>query len=156
VKFLCVPCDQPMKLRTTTSPNKGLLSVVYTCPACDYEIAMLTNPFETQLVQSLGVRIGPAEPAQAEGTPASTGLGSGCPFSGMLAEAGLTAEASPAAPVARDVEVTWTPAARARLQNIPEFVRPMATQGIEKLARQMGRNEVDEAVLDEARAFFGM
>ena len=32
----------------------------------------------------------------------------------------------------------------------------MATAGIEKLAREKGRTEVDEAVLDEAKAFFGM
>jgi len=138
VKFLCVPCDQPMKLRTTASPQSGTLSVVYTCPACDYEIAMLTNPFETQLVQSLGVKIGP------EGKEA----GSGCPFSGMIAESSSATEA--------EGELTWTPGARARLQNIPEFVRPMATAGIEKLAREQGRTEIDEAVLDEARAFFGM
>jgi hypothetical protein len=127
-----------MKLRTTASPESGTLSVVYTCPACDYEIAMLTNPFETQLVQSLGVNIGP------EGKAA----GSGCPFSGMVAEATSSAEEAG--------ELTWTAGARARLQNIPEFVRPMATAGIEKLAREQGRTEVDEAVLDEARTFFGM
>jgi hypothetical protein len=126
-----------MKLRTTASPQWGTLSVVYTCPACDYEIAMLTNPFETQLVQSLGVRIGP------EGKAA----GSGCPFSGMIAESSAAKETG---------ELAWTPGARARLQNIPEFVRPMATAGIEKLAREQGRTEIDEAVLDEARAFFGM
>ena len=140
MKFLCVPCDQPMKLRTTASPESGTLSVVYTCPACDYEIAMLTNPFETQLVQSLGVKIGP------EGKAA----GSGCPFSGMVAEAEATSSAK------EPGELTWTTGARARLQNIPEFVRPMATAGIEKLAREQGRTEVDEAVLDEARTFFGM
>ena len=137
MKFLCVPCDQPMKLRTTASPESGTLSVVYTCPACDYEIAMLTNPFETQLVQSLGVKIGP----EGQST------GSGCPFSGMIAESSASKETC---------ELTWTPGARARLQNIPEFVRPMATAGIEKLAREQGRTEIDEAVLDEARTFFGM
>ena len=138
MKFLCVPCDQPMTLRTTTSPRAGTLSVVYTCPACDYEMAMLTNPLETQLVQSLGVKIGPQGEA----------AGSGCPVSGMIAGV----EAAPAG----EGDLSWTPAARARLQNIPEFVRPMATMGIEKLARQLGRSEVDEAVLEEARAFFGM
>jgi hypothetical protein len=124
-----------MKLRTTASPESGTLSVVYTCPTCDYEIAMLTNPLETQLVQSLGVRIGPE------------GKGSSCPFSGMIAESSSPKEMG---------ELTWTPGARARLANIPEFVRPMATAGIEKLAREQGRTEIDEAVLDEARAFFGM
>ena len=141
MKFLCVPCDQPMMLRTTASPESGTLSVVYTCPTCDYEIAMLTNPFETQLVQSLGVKIG------AKTDPEGKAAGSGCPFPGMVAEATSSQDAG---------ELTWTPGARARLQNIPEFVRPMATAGIEKLAREQGRTEIDEAVLDEARTFFGM
>ena len=59
MKFLCVPCDSPMKLQTMAPPEGGSLSVVYSCPECGYEMAMLTNPFETQMVQSLGVRIGP-------------------------------------------------------------------------------------------------
>ena len=59
MKFLCVPCDSPMKLQTVGPPDRGSLSVVYACPECGYEMAMLTNAYETQLVQSLGVRIGP-------------------------------------------------------------------------------------------------
>jgi hypothetical protein len=59
MKFLCVPCDSPMKLKTVAPPERGSLSVVYYCPECEYEIAMLTNAYETQVVQSLGVRIGP-------------------------------------------------------------------------------------------------
>ena len=65
MKFLCVPCDSPMKLQTVAPPEGGSLSVVYSCPECGYEMAMLTNPFETQLVQSLGVRIGPGSSAAA-------------------------------------------------------------------------------------------
>ena len=57
MKFLCVPCDSPMKLQTVGPPESGSLSVVYSCPECGYEIAMLTNAYETQMVQSLGVRI---------------------------------------------------------------------------------------------------
>ena len=49
-----------MKLQTVVPPDRGSLSVVYSCPECGYEIAMLTNAYETQVVQSLGVRIGPA------------------------------------------------------------------------------------------------
>ena len=60
MKFLCVPCDTPMKLQTVAPPDRGSLSVVYSCPECGYEMAMLTNAYETQVVQSLGVRIGPA------------------------------------------------------------------------------------------------
>ena len=66
MKFLCVPCDSPMKLQTVAPPEGGSLSVVYSCPECGYEMAMLTNPFETQLVQSLGVRIGPTERVECD------------------------------------------------------------------------------------------
>ena len=59
MKFLCVPCDTPMKLQNVGPPERGSLSVVYSCPECGYEMAMLTNSYETQVVQSLGVRIGP-------------------------------------------------------------------------------------------------
>ena len=52
--------------------------------------------------------------------------------------------------------VRWTAAAEARLANIPEFVRPMARTGIERFARERGAREVDDAVLDAAREFFGM
>ena len=65
MKFLCVPCDSPMKLQAVAPPDRGSLSVVYACPECGYEIAMLTNAYETQVVQSLGVRIGPSTPLGA-------------------------------------------------------------------------------------------
>ena len=65
MKFLCVPCDSPMKLQSVGPPEGGSLSVIYSCPECGYEMAMLTNPFETQLVSSLGVRIGPDRGAGA-------------------------------------------------------------------------------------------
>ena len=92
MKFLCVPCDSPMKLQSVGPPERGSLSVVYSCPECGYEMAMLTNAYQTQVVQSLGVRIGPstglgAGPATdgaASGTSAS-----GCPFSAMMPETGV-------------------------------------------------------------------
>src|ERR671918_242818 len=87
MKFLCVPCDSPMKLRTVGPPESGSLSVVYSCPECGYEIAMLTNAYETQIVQSLGVRIGPAEALAEAGRPAGPTPPSGPPPS--LARAGI-------------------------------------------------------------------
>lgn len=147
MKFLCVPCDSPMKLQSVGPPERGSLSVVYSCPECGYEMAMLTNAYETQVVQSLGVRIGPDASAQASSTSKS---GSGCPFSAMIP--GMASGEAPAEPVT----VRWTAAAEARLANVPEFVRPMARTGIEKFARERGASEVDEKILDAAREFFGM
>ncbi len=139
MKFLCVPCDSPMKLQSVGPPERGSLSVVYACPECGYEMAMLTNSYETQIVQSLGVKIGP------DGDKKETG----CPFSGMIQTTDVSVENAPA-------NVRWTAAAEARLANIPSFVRPMARTGIEQFARERGAIEVDEQLLDAAREFFGM
>jgi proto-chlorophyllide reductase subunit len=138
MKFLCVPCDSPMKLQSVGPPERGSLSVVYSCPECGYEMAMLTNAYETQVVQSLGVRIGPQQEAP----------GGKCPFSAMIPGTD--------APADEPIPVRWTAGAEARLANIPEFVRPMARSGIERFARERGAVEVDEKILDDAREFFGM
>jgi len=158
MKFLCVSCDEPMKLQAVDNSGGGSLSVVYGCPRCDHQIAMLTNPLETEMVQSLGVKIGPGEggagtvdsPATAHVAgdgAAAAASGSGCPFSGMVAQ--MEAEGAPDGP-------RWTTEALSRLDNIPELVRPMAKQGIEHYARTEGLAEIDEEVLEHARGRFGM
>jgi hypothetical protein len=177
VKFLCVPCDQPMKLATLAPPDRGSLSVVYSCPACGYEMAMLTNPFETQMVQSLGVRVGPAADEAASpvaGDPSAAGTapgaaagpgpvagsateagGSRCPFAGMIG-ATDAAGAATGADVVAGADPIWTDTAAERMKAIPAFVRPMARTGIERFARERGYATIDERVPEEARAFFGM
>ncbi len=185
MKFLCVPCDQPMKLTTVKPPDRGSLSVVYSCAACGYEMAMLTNPYETQVVSSLGVKIEPAAdaagtvgassgsaatsqagapgglPAAGEPGGATNKEGAGkCPFAEMIP--GLMGEGIAAATDgavragAAGALPAWTDAAVARLEVIPSFVRPMARTGIERFARERGYATIDEKVLDEARDFFGM
>ena len=151
MKFLCVPCDSPMKLQTVGPPERGSLSIVYSCPECGYEIAMLTNAYETQAVQSLGVRIGP-EKSVAEASADAGSAAGGCPFAAMIP--GTQDSQRREAP--DPVPVRWTAAAEARLANVPEFVRPMARAGIERFARDNGSLEVDEKILDAAREFFGM
>jgi hypothetical protein len=136
-----------MKLQTVGPPERGSLSVVYSCPECGYEMAMLTNAYETQVVQSLGVRIGPENSVAA-----STTSGSGCPFTAMVP--GMDSGDARGGQIGEPVR--WTAAAEARLANIPEFVRPMARTGIERFARERGAFEVDEQILDAARDFFGM
>ena len=109
---------------------------------------MLTNAYETQVVQSLGVRIGPDDWATARrARPAPK-----CPFTAMMPARKAPPRRAPGEPI----PVRWTSAAEARLANIPEFVRPMARTGIERFARERGAAEVDEKILDAARDFFGM
>ena len=169
MKFLCVACDQPMKLESVERTGGGSLTVLYACPSCSQRTAMLTNPLETEMVSSLGVKIGPAPGAgpPAVGAPAPPTIPpvvsapaavappdaepavSRCPFSGVVREMEEERAASPGEPA-------WSAAALARLEGIPDFVRPMARQGIEHYARSNGYAEIDERVLDEARQRFGM
>jgi len=152
MKFLCVPCDSPMKLQAVGPPERGSLSVVYSCPECGYEMAMLTNAYETQVVQSLGVRIGPEIGGGGSTTGNTSAAGTNCPFTAMIP----AMEGARPGQAGEPIPVRWTAAAEARLANIPEFVRPMARSGIERFARERGALEVDEKILDAARDFFGM
>jgi hypothetical protein len=177
MKFLCVPCDSPMKLQSVAPPDRGSLAVIYACPECGYEMAMLTNAYETQVVQSLGVRIGPSTALETGPRIEGPSTGGKCPFPVMIPtqesvpqlggarSAPAGAERGQGAPAsdgvggsggAKPPGLNWTAAAEARLANIPEFVRPMARTGIEKFARERGTLEVDDKILDEAREFFGM
>ncbi len=58
MKFLCVECDSSMALSGTKGPDNGSMTVIFTCRSCERQIAMLTNAQETQMVHSLGVKIG--------------------------------------------------------------------------------------------------
>src|SRR2546428_204161 len=109
MKFLCLDCDQPMKLHSTEGPDEGSLSVTFRCPECGFRVAMLTNPFETQMVQSLGVKVGgrtvPAEPFEnlratmAGGRPdAFEGTGEAGRARSLPAPAPRAGGAAPAAP----------------------------------------------------------
>lgn len=139
MKFLCVSCNEAMKLREVSPPDRGSLTVVYRCPSCAREFAMLTNPYETQVVGSLGVTVG-AEPAATEGE-------SKCPFAGLVQGVTDGQEAA---------NIEWTTEASSRLDNVPEFARPMARKGIERYAKERGFARVDADVLDQAKEFFGM
>ena len=152
MKFLCVPCDSPMKLQTVGPPERGSLSIVYACPECGYEMAMLTNAYETQVVQSLGVRVGPDIGRETSTGAAGAAEPTKCPFTAMIP----STEGAQAVQADEPVPVRWTSGAEARLANIPAFVRPMARTGIERFARERGALEVDEKILDAARDFVGM
>jgi hypothetical protein len=99
MKFLCVGCDEAMTLKETRGPDEGSMSVLFGCPSCGREIAMLTNPMETQMVRSLGVAIGgrTAAPEPMETLRGSLVHGhhpvdpkrgsAGCPFTRAVEEA---------------------------------------------------------------------
>ena len=167
MKFLCVSCDEAMSLNETKGPFDGAMTVVFGCPACGREVAMLTNPMETQMVRSLGVKIGgrkePAAPMETIRTTLAQ------PREGAFADevpeaAEPTSDTASKCPFTHEVAKTfqptaapsWTPSSEASLARIPSYARPMVRQGIEQFARDQGLAEIDDAVMDEMRGQFGM
>jgi hypothetical protein len=153
-----------MKIQETSGPEDGSLTVTFGCPACQRQVALLTNPMETQIVRALDVKVGGIRPAAdpmtfvrstlasmrdetpAVGQPASTG--SACPFT-SIANAAFEAQSASGGAI-------WTEEAAERLNAIPGGVRSWAQKGIEQYARERGYPKITIEVMEEARARFGM
>lgn len=165
MKFLCVPCNEPMKLQQVEGPDQGSLTVVFHCSQCTHQIALLTNPAETQMVKALDVQLGggtaPVEPlgftraslaSQRQETFSMTEISESV-------EAAKEAGGCPFAAVVREAEgesIGWTEGAEQRLQRIPGFVRSSVKSAIEGFAKEKGHGTITEAVMDEAREAIGM
>jgi hypothetical protein len=175
MKFLCITCDEALKHEETRGPDAGVMRVIFACPGCGWQMAMYTNPWETQLVRSLDVKIGgrsvaaaPMEmlrsslaqgrqgvplPATASDAVAEGGEAPRCPFADVVASAYNETQEVPAAAAAD--AIVWTAEAEQRVaERIPSFVRAMARMGIEKYARERGYREITPQVLDEAKSIF--
>lgn len=177
MKFLCTTCDEAMLHQSTQGPKEGVMSIFFGCPGCGWEMAMYTNPWETQTVRSLDVKIGgrsvPAEPMEVlrsslgqgrDAMPTTIPNGTGetqsgdalaCPFANVVTAAySDDATAVPPAPSGSE-GIHWTAEAEQRVtERIPSFVRSMARMGIEKYARERGYQEITPDVLDEAKDIF--
>lgn len=145
MKFLCLPCDEVMGFTERQTPGDGTLAAVFACPGCGREMAMLTNPMETQLVSSMGVKIGgrevPEQPMEIVRT--------------TLDETRHDAFEAPATPPAPG-RVTWSPDAIERLERVPTFVRGMVKRIYTEYARERGISEITVPVMDTARSDLGL
>ena len=52
------------------------------------------------------------------------------------------------------IGIAWAPAAEKRLENIPDFIRPMARREVERIAQERGATLVTESLMDEAKTKF--
>ena len=50
--------------------------------------------------------------------------------------------------------IQWTPEAQQRLDNIPDFIRPMAKREIERLVKEKGGSEITADMMEEAKEKF--
>lgn len=142
MKFLCVECDRQMTFEERQIPGDGTLAAAFKCPACGRVVAMLTNPMETQLVASLGVKIGgttiDAQPLEMIRTQVLTGR--------------EDAFAEPA-PSGRSA---WSAEAAERLSRVPNFVRGMVKRIYTDYAKERGIAEITPDVMDRARSELGL
>jgi hypothetical protein len=145
MKFLCIECDRQMTFEERELPGDGTLAIAFSCPGCGRRVGMLTNPFETQLVSSLGVVIGgrtvPEQPLEMVRTTVATGK-----ENAFGESAGQEASRG----------VTWSPDAQERLARVPNFVRGMVKRIYAEYARDHGIAEITPALMDTARTELGL
>lgn len=146
MKFLCIQCDAVMAFAERQLPGDGTMAAVFTCPTCQREVAMLTNPMETQLVSSLGIKVGgttvPGQPMEL--TVGAMQSGRADAFEERTGESRAR------------LRVSWSDDATARLQAVPGFVRGMVKRIYTDYAQENGIAEITPTVMDRARAELGL
>lgn len=193
MKFVCLNCETYMNFEKVEKPGEGSLGVFFGCPSCNAKFSMVTNPGETQMVSSLGVKLGgrteaaapfemtrgtlkdealagagqmgaylnekiqggqPVATASASPSPAKAGekTSGGCPFSAMVAEMGLTTGGKPATGAPPASDFAWTPDAKEKLDRLPSFVKPMVQGSVEAYARKQGLTTITLQVMDESKS----
>lgn len=174
MKFVCLNCETYMNLEKVEKPGEGSLGVFFGCPSCNAKFSMVTNAGETKMMDSLGLKLNvrsetpdpivtaladkvqKAQPVTtAASAPAKAGekTGSGCPFSAMVAEMGLTNSGKPANSGATASEFTWTPDAKEKLDRLPAFVKPMVQGSVEAYARKQGFKTITLQVMDDSKNY---
>jgi len=145
MKFLCIECDRQMTFEERELPGDGTLAIAFSCPGCGRRVGMLTNPFETQLVSSLGVVIGgrtvPEQPMEMVRSTVATGKDNA--FGESRGPESV-------------LGVTWSTDAVERLAKVPNFVKGMVKRIYTEYARDHGITEITPAVMDTARTELGL
>jgi hypothetical protein len=146
MQFLCIGCDTVMEFAERQLPGDGTMAAVFTCARCGREVAMLTNPMETQLVSSLGIKVGgrtvPEQPMEL--------------LRGALATGGDAFIDDDAPPSGAALRVTWSADAHERLARVPGFVRGMVKRIYADYARERGIPVITPDVMDRARSDLGL
>jgi len=144
MKFLCIECDAQMQFEERQVPGDGTFAAAFRCPTCNRAIALLANPMETQLVGSLGVKIGgrtlEEEPMELV---RSTVIGRDDAFEDIQ-------------PAQTTNRPRWTAEARERLERVPGFVRGMVKKIYSEYAAEHGIAEITPEVMDVARTDLGL
>lgn len=144
MKFLCLECDAQLTFTERQQPGDGTFAAAFVCPRCGRRVALLANPMETQLVSSLGVRIGGSE---LEPSPMELTRSAAVTRDGAFEEGDIAA--TPQRP-------RWSSDAQLRLGQVPRFVRGMVKKIYGEYAAEHGIVEITPDVMDRARTDLGM
>lgn len=147
MKFLCIDCDTQMEFEERQQPGDGTFGAAFQCPRCRRRIAMLANPMETQLVGSLGVRIGGRT---LDEQPMELVRGS------LAGRDDAFAEAPVASAPAGTGRPRWSAQSQERLARVPAFVRGMVKKIYTDYATEHDIAEITPAVMDRARTDLGL
>ena len=139
MKFLCVPCDSPMKLQTIAPPDRGSLSIVYCLPR-----VRLRDGDAHQRLRNAGRPVARRANRPRNRRPGRAAVRQVPVLRDDSGKRTVPSRRRGRIEAGEPIAVRWTAAAEARLANIPAFVRPMARTGIESFARERGVLEVDE------------
>jgi hypothetical protein len=77
---------------------------------------------------------------------------SGCPFSAMVAEMGLTAGGKPGNTGTATTEFAWSADAKEKLDRLPSFVKQMVQGSVEAFARKQGYQRITLQVMDDSKS----
>jgi len=77
---------------------------------------------------------------------------SGCPFSAMVAEMGLTSGGKPDKAGTATTEFAWSADAKEKLDRLPSFVKPMVQSSVEAFARKQGYQRITLQVMDDSKS----
>lgn len=146
MKFLCIDCDTQMEFEERQQPGDGTFGAAFQCPRCRRRIAMLANAMETQLVGSLGVKIGGRT---LDEQPMELVRGS------LEGRDDAFADAPAAEPVPGG-RPRWNAQSHERLARVPAFVRGMVKKIYTDYATEHGIEEITPAVMDRARTDLGL
>jgi hypothetical protein len=147
VKFLCLECDAQMAFQERREPGDGTFAAAFRCPRCGRAVALLANPMETQLVGSLGVKIG-GRALDAAPPPFELARGA------MQGKDDAFADAEPGG--GAGPRVRWSAESQDRLARVPGFVRGMVKRIYADYAAERGIAEITPAVMDRARVELGL
>ncbi len=158
VFFACPSCNAKFSMVTNAGETNmmnalGLKLGARAEPAASMEgLRALAGNGQTAPAAAKPEPVGPSVSSVAASPAKAPEKTSGCPFSAMVAEMGLTASGKPGNGTSPgSSELTWTADAKEKLDRLPAFVKPMVQGSVETYARKHGFKTITLQVMDDSK-----